>query len=124
MGVTSPLVEVEIIESEVVQGRGTARVDWLARKADGWVRAAEVDGAVVERRDAGPGTVWERAIRCTLPVGAELLRVEVRPGKEVRRDPLDYLQKGRAGASATTVRRLYRVTRRGTVRPVEPPAPR
>lgn len=108
---------VELVDSARIVSYGEARVTWFVRKGDGWVRAAEWPGAVVEAREAAPGTVWERAVTVVLTTGTELLRVESRPRAEARRDPLSYLD--RRGPRARATRRTrYRVQVGGRVFPV------
>ena len=57
-----------------------------------WITAAEYPGAESERRDAGPGTVWERAVTIIVPLGTELMRVETRPRQTETKDPMSYLR--------------------------------
>jgi hypothetical protein len=108
---------VELVDSARVVSYGEARVTWFVRKSDGWVRAAEWPGAVVEARDAGPGTVWERAVTMELPPGTELLRVESRPRVEAPKDPLSYFDR-RASRARATRRTRYRVEVGGRVMPL------
>jgi hypothetical protein len=109
--------QVELVDCARVVPYGEARVTWFVRKSDGWVRAAEWPGAAVEQRDAGPGTVWERAVTVELPAGTELLRVETRPRAEAPKDPLSYFD--RRGSRARATRRTrYRVGVGGRVLPL------
>jgi hypothetical protein len=108
---------VELVDSARVVAYGEARVTWFVRKSDGWVRAAEWPGAVIESRDAGPGTVWERAVTLELAQGTELLRVESRPRPETPKDPLSYLDRRTSRARATR-RTRYRVEVGGRVLPL------
>ena len=110
-------VRVELVESEHVVPYGEARVTWLVQKADGWVRATEWPSAVLEDRDAGPGTVWERAVIVELPPGTLLERVESRPRPLPRKDPLSYFD--RQGARPRATRRTrYRVDVGGRLVPL------
>jgi hypothetical protein len=111
------IAEVELLDSARVVPYGEARVTWFVRKNDGWVRAGEWPGAVLEPREAGPGTVWERAVTVALPAGTELLRVETRPRAEAPKDPLSYLDRRSSRARATR-RTRYRVEVGGRVQPL------
>ena len=113
--------EVELIEAERVVAHGAALTTWLVRHGQAWTRATEWPGAVVERRDAGPGTVWERAVTLVVPRGTELLRVETRPRHEVPRDPLSYLERAIRSLPRSTHRTRYRVEVGGRVLPVARP---
>jgi hypothetical protein len=113
----SRLESVELVDSERVVPFGHARITWLVRKGDGWIRATEWPGAVTEARDAGPGTVWERAVILELATGTELVRVESRPRAEAPKDPLSYLDR-RTHRPRTTRRTRYRVEPGGRVRPL------
>lgn len=108
---------VELVDSARIVPYGEALVTWFVRKNDAWMRAAEWPGAVAERRDAGPGTVWERAVTLELAPGTELLRVESRPRAEPPRDPLSYLDRRKPRARATR-RTRYRVEVGGRVSPL------
>ena len=112
-----PLARVELVEHERVMGRGAARVYFLVKKGDGWLRATEWPGAQTESRDAGPGTVWERAVILELPVGTEVSRVEVRPREPRRLDPLSHLMSRASAAPRTTRRVSFRVKRDGRLAP-------
>lgn len=107
---------VEVVEDERVAPHGQAHVWWFVQKADDYVKAGEWPGAVSERRDAGPGTVWERVIRFSVPRGTELMRVETRPRPAVRRDPLAYLEREQKGAPTVTRRSYFVVSRGGRLR--------
>ncbi|HEX4335742.1 MAG TPA: hypothetical protein VH062_07490 [Polyangiaceae bacterium] len=111
----SRIESVELVDSERVVPYGDARVTWLVRKGDGWVRATQWPGATTAARDAGPGTVWERAVTLALVAGTELVRVESRPRIEAPKDPLSYLDR-RGARPRTTRRTLYRVEVGGRVR--------
>jgi hypothetical protein len=104
---------VDLVDGEHVVARGAARTTWFVRQGEGWVRAADWAGAEVERRSSGPGTVWERAIRLSLPAGTELLRVETRPLPPPPRDPLSYLQSEIRTTPRATRRTVFRVLRGG-----------
>jgi hypothetical protein len=114
------IASVELVDSARVVPYGEARVTWFVRKGEGWVRAAEWPGAVVEARDAGPGTVWERAVTMDLSPGTELLRVESRPRTEAPKDPLSYLDR-RSSRPRATRRTRYRVEVGGRVLPLANP---
>jgi len=115
----SPLVEV--VEMEVVDGRSTRRTHWFVRRGQAWVKAAEWPGAREERREAGPGTVWERVLLLALPEGERLMRVDVRPRPLPPRDPLAYLRSSAPGAAKTTRRLYYSVERGGRLVPAAEP---
>lgn len=108
---------IELIDEERVVPYGAARTTWLVRQGDGWVSAAEWPGATTEAREAGPGTVWVRAVKLVLARGTELIRVESRPRREAPKDPFSYLGK-RGNHPRTTRRTLYRVEVGGRVRPM------
>jgi hypothetical protein len=111
------VASVELVDSERIVPHGEARITWLVRKGDGWVRATEWPGATTRARDAGPGTVWERAVTLELSTGTELTRVESRPRAEPPKDPLSYLDR-RNPRPRSTRRTLYRVEVGGRVRPL------
>jgi len=104
---------VELVDGEHVVARGSAKTTWFVRQGEGWVRAAEWGGAELERRASGPGTVWEQAIRLSLPEGTELLRVESRPVLPPTRDPLSYLENDVCTTPRATRRIVFRVLRGG-----------
>jgi hypothetical protein len=108
---------IEVVEDERIAPHGQVHVWWFVQKADDYVKAGEWPGAVTERRDSGPGTVWERVIRLVLPQDTELMRVEVRPRPPVRRDPLSYLEREQKAAPSAT-RRSYFLVTRGGLRPI------
>lgn len=105
---------IVVHDSENVVLRGTRRVEWSLRVNDGWIKAHDARGAEVESLNAPSGTVWERRITLELPTGARLLRVEVRPAREERRDALEYLT-GKARTKTTRLRAVFRVTARGAL---------
>lgn len=107
---------VEVVESERIAAHGHVHVWWFVEKADDYVKAGTWPGAVVERRDAGPGTVWESVIHLVLPRGTELMRVEVRPHPAERQDPLSYLERDQKRAPNRTRRSYYVVARGGQLR--------
>ncbi len=108
---------VELVDSERIVPHGEARVTWHVRKGEGWVRATAWPGAVAVARNAGPGTVWERAVTVELVAGTELLRVESRPRLEAPKDPLSYFDRRNPRPRATR-RARYRVEVGGRVRPL------
>jgi len=109
---------VELIDDERIVPYGAARTTWFVRRGVSWVKAAEWPGATTERRDSGPGTVWERAVLVPLPPGTELMRVETRPRKVAPVDPLSYLSRETRRPPRSTRRTRYRVEPGGRVRPV------
>jgi len=112
---------IELIDEERIVPYGAARTTWLVRQGEGWIRAAVWPGATTEARDAGPGTVWERAVKLVVARGTELMRVESRPRPEAPKDLFAYFGK-KSAHPRTTRRTLYRVEAGGRVRPV-PKAP-
>lgn len=104
---------VELVESEVVTGRGRRVTTFLVRLNDAWVPAREHPSARVEPIEAGPGTVWERRIELQLARGARLVRVVSEPLPEPRHDPLDYLTGAARKARRRTVRTELSVGARG-----------
>ncbi|HEX4474094.1 MAG TPA: hypothetical protein VH142_03385 [Polyangiaceae bacterium] len=106
---------VEVVESERVVARGTSRTTWFVRREDEWVNVAQWPGAVAEARNAGPGTVWERAVRVAVPAGTELLRVETAPRADTRQDPMKYLRGSSKGRPTTSRRTTFRVKRDGSL---------
>lgn len=107
------LERVTLVSSEQVMERGTLRVVWFIRRADGWVSTHKWPNARVEEVAPGSGTVWESRTELDLPVGTELMRVETRPSPYVRRSPLDFLEREQRQPARRTVRSYYRVTSRG-----------
>jgi hypothetical protein len=115
--VTERTESIELIDDERIVPYGAARTTWLVRQGEGWIAAAQWPGASTESRNAGPGTVWERAVKLALPRGTELMRVESRPRPEAPKDLFAYF--GKKGAHPRTTRRTrYRVEAGGRVRPV------
>lgn len=104
---------VELVDTERVVPRGALRTTWFVRQGEGWTKAADWAGAELERRNSGPGTVWERAIRLSLPAGTEVMRVETRPRPEEPKDPLSYLERDTRAAPRATRRTVFRVERGG-----------
>jgi hypothetical protein len=112
-GAPSPRERVELVESEHVVQRGSAKTQWFVRIRDGWTRAGEVPGALVESLDSGPGVVWQRRIELVLARGAQLLCVRSLPAP-VQRTPLAHLEA--SSVSRTRVlRTFHHVTRGGLV---------
>lgn len=119
-----PRARVELSSSETVAERGITRVTWRVRHGDGWIGAAEHPGAVLERVDAGPGTVWETRIAIELPVGATVMRVESRPARYPARGVMDYLSRETRLPPRRVKRTLFRVGKRGQLVAVTGPAQR
>jgi hypothetical protein len=113
------VVRVTLLEEEHVSGRGSTIVTWLVRKNDGWVRAAGVAGARVERLERGSGVVWRTRIELELPSGTRLLRTENRPDARAA-STLSHLTGAGRGAKTRTSRVAYRVGRDGAVEREEP----
>jgi hypothetical protein len=111
--VSGSAAPLELIDEERVVARGTQRSTWFVRRGDAWTRAADFPGATVERRDTGPGTVWEHAVIVVLPAGTELMRVDSRPLSVAAKDPLAYLRSGAKPSPRATRRRYYKVDERG-----------
>lgn len=117
---TSPAVErVSVADHERIVPHGAARATWFVRKGEAWVKAAEWEGVSSTRRDAGPGTVWERTLDLELPIGTELMRVETRPRAVPVRDPLSYLTSETKRPPRATRRTYYRVERGGRLRSMD-----
>jgi hypothetical protein len=112
---------VELVDSESIVARGTRKVTWLVRVADAWARPDEQPGATTQERDAGPGTVWERAVTVPLPVGCRVMRIESRPYPQQHVDPLEYLRRDVRQTRRRTHRQEYRVTARGALERISPP---
>jgi hypothetical protein len=109
----APTVEIEVVETERVVPRGTARTSWYYRRGDAWEKVTAARGAVTQSRDIAPGTIWERAVTLHLAVGTELRRVDETPGPSPRLDPLSYLKKGTRAPRYAITSRYYRVARDG-----------
>jgi hypothetical protein len=110
---------VALIEEEFVAARGSARVSWLVRKNDGWVRAGSVPGAVSEQLSSGPGIVWRRRVELSLPRGTQLVRVETRPEPRPT-STMEHLTGGAPGRKREITRRqLWRVAAGGLLEPGE-----
>ncbi len=112
---------VEMTDAEHVVPHGHARRTWLVRQGDAWCAAASWPGALIERLDAGPGTVWERRIVVELEVGALLMRVESSPGRVVRRSALDHLMRQARRAPRRVRRAYFRVRPGGALERAEAP---
>jgi hypothetical protein len=104
---------IEVVSAELVAERGTRRVSWRVRRGDGWVLANDWPGAIEERLDPGPGTVWETRLELELPTGAVLERIESRPAAPERKDALEYLTRETRSTAREVVRTRYRVSARG-----------
>lgn len=112
---------VELVGGESVVDRGMAQVTWWVRRGKSWVNAAQWPGAVVEPLDAAAGTVWQSRVLLALPRGTVLLRVESRPGRQARRDPLAWLEHGTRGVPRKLSKSYFRVVRSGDLERVTPP---
>jgi hypothetical protein len=118
-------VRITIEESEHVVPRGARATTWFVRVRDAWVAARKVEGAFVERLDAGPGTVWRQSITLELATGTRLLRVDSGPRAE-RKTPLEYLESRAVPAARAVIRREFQLSAEGELRALErtrPPAP-
>lgn len=105
---TGARVRVQLVLGEYVAPRGHKKVSWLVRRADAWVPAGTVPGAVTESLAAGPGTIWESSVTLDLDAGAEVVRVISAPRAE-QRSVLDYLAAAPPRAESTTRRTTFRV---------------
>jgi hypothetical protein len=112
-----PTVAVELVDEETIVDHGIRKVVWYVRVGDAWVHPRERADCTDEPRDAGPGTVWERASILSLSVGSEVMRVETRPEPRRHTDPLAYLRAETRDVRRRTRRSYYRVTARGGLRP-------
>jgi hypothetical protein len=104
-------VRIIVEDSEHVVPHGARETTWFVRVRDAWVAAHATTGAVCERLEAGPGTVWRQRIELDLPVGTRLMRVESAPNLQ-RKTPLQYLAGGPASARKV-LRREFQVTTKG-----------
>jgi hypothetical protein len=110
---------VSLIEEEFVAARGSARVVWLVKKNDGWVRAGSAPGAVSERLSSGPGIVWRTRVELSLPRGTHVVRVETRPEPRPT-STMEHLTGGAPGRKREITRRqLRRVAAGGVLEPVD-----
>jgi hypothetical protein len=98
--------EIEFQLFETVMRGGTRRVTWHISEQDAWLSVADYPGARVEQQERAPGTVWRRHVRVSLPLGAQLMRVDSEPAADAPRDPLAYLW-GAPRAAGRRVRRSY-----------------
>ncbi len=114
---------VQVFENERVVARGTSRTTWFVRRDDDWVNVTQWPGAVAEAQSAGPGTVWERAVRIAVPAGTELLRVETTPRADARQDPMKYLRGTSKGRPTASRRTTFHVKRDGSLERVPNRAP-
>ena len=109
----SPLESIELTDGEFVVNRGTRVISWWVKKADGWLNARGWPDAEIEQLESGPGTVWECRIRLALARGTLLMRVESRPTRAARKDPLEYLARETRRARREVKRTYFRVGRCG-----------
>jgi hypothetical protein len=98
--------ELEFQLFETVMRGGTRRVTWHVLEQDAWLSVADYPGARVENQDRAPGTVWRRHVLVSLPLGAQLMRVDSEPAGDAPKDPLAYLW-GAPRAAGRRVRRSY-----------------
>jgi hypothetical protein len=108
---------VDVIDEERIVERGTAQVNWFVRLNDGWVHVSAWPGALSERLDAGAGMVWQSRTQLRVPRGTYFMRVESRPSRYAREEPLDYLTRGAPSKSRQTRRNYYLAGRAGELRP-------
>ena len=108
-------------DSEFVVPHGARETTWFVRVRDAWVAAHATEGAVSERLEAGPGTVWRQRIELELSVGARLMRVESSPNMQ-RKTPLEYLARG-PSSGRKVLRREFHVTAKGELAHFEAPRP-
>lgn len=104
-------MRVILEDSEFVVPHGARETTWFVRVRDAWVAAHATEGAVSERLEAGPGTVWRRRLELDLPAGARLMRVESSPNLQ-RKTPLEYLAGG-SKSGRKVLRREFLVTAKG-----------
>ena len=115
----SVIERVALIDEEFVAARGSARVVWLVKKNDGWVRASSVPGASSERLSAGPGIVWRTRVELQLPRGTHVVRLETRPEPRPT-STMEHLTGGAPGRKREVTRRqLRRVVAGGLLEPVD-----
>ncbi|MFZ5890606.1 MAG: hypothetical protein ACOY0T_06005 [Myxococcota bacterium] len=121
-------MRIVLEDAEFVVPRGSRETTWFVRVRDAWVAAHAVEGAEVERLEAGPGTVWRQSIVLDLPAGTRFLRVETAPNSQ-RKTPLEYLARGPTQAR-TVLRHEFRLTAEGQLakyaetRPATPKRPK
>lgn len=114
-------VHTIIVESfEGIVPGGVRRVTWLVEDGPEWRLASEMPGAMVERRDAGPGVVWLQRVTLPLAAGARLMRVESAPDRAAPRDPLAYLFSPERGRGRQTRRSQFIVGSAGKLQRVTP----
>lgn len=119
-------MRITIEDSEHVVPHGARSTTWLVRVRDGWVAARQMEGAFVERLEAGPGTVWRQSITLELAVGSRLLRIDSAPRSQ-RKTPLEYLESRAVPAARAVVRREFRLSAEGELLAAErtrPAAPK
>ena len=110
---------LETFES-IVPG-GVRRVTWLLETDDDWTIIGELPHATVQQLDCGPGVVWRRQVRLTLPVGARLMRVDSVPKRTPALDPLAYLLGSSARVGRETRRAQFVVAAGGALTRLPPP---
>jgi len=116
-----PLERVSLIDEEFVAARGSARVVWMVKKNDGWVRASTWPGAESERLSSGPGIVWRTRVDLALPRGTLVVRSETRPDERPS-STVEHLTGGEPGRKRQRTRhQLRRVVAGGKLEPVAVP---
>ncbi|HET9957510.1 MAG TPA: hypothetical protein VFQ61_23585 [Polyangiaceae bacterium] len=112
----APFEAVDVVEAEHIVARGTRRTAWFVRHNSGWLRAQQVEGAIVITLACGPGTVWLRRIELKLRRGTPLMCVVSQPRSQIEKSaksPLAYLEKGHSLPKPLVQRLEYRVARGG-----------
>jgi hypothetical protein len=66
--------------------------------------------------DTGPGTIWETQATLSLAAGTWVQKVVSSPRRDVRQDPMHYLQKEVRGAKRHVARSYFRVNTRGILK--------
>ncbi len=102
-----------VFEHERVTERGTATVTYRVRKQDGWLAIGRWPNAEVSPIESGPGTVWERRVALTVPVGTLIERVESKPEVPRKKDALQYLCAGKPMPPRSVLTTVFRAGSRG-----------
>lgn len=113
---SAQLVLIRLLAWESIAPRGTRKISWLVYLDHRWQSAKDYPGAVFERLDAAPGTVWQTAAELRVAPGTWLQRVESSPMPREHSDPMSYLRREVRGTRRTVSRTFYRVTRTGELR--------
>lgn len=117
----APTHELTLETFESVVAGGVRRVTWLVETDEDWTIVGELPGACVQQLDCGPGVVWRRQVRITLPVGTRLMRVESVPKRAAAQDPLSYLLNSSTRASRETRRSQFVLALGGALSRLPPP---